>query len=251
MVRPSSKKSEKIEKAQENDETKERKRLKQLAFSKNLLSQTTVKSSALLNPSKLVCRHHGVDVIKKGQRKNKFLFSFPGLLAPISGGKMGELKDLGTKNPILYVDFPQGRMKLFGTIVYPKNKYLTMQFGRTAKSVMCEDIFESMIVFSDAWWIGKIEENPDELQLEFPRELNEGKQPEYDFKGGAGAMSEEKSGVDKVRKEHVHPVSPESESKDVISVDSDPLLQKNLNGGNELTPVRQSARTAGKKFNFP
>ncbi|XP_068645838.1 DNA-binding protein RHL1 isoform X2 [Aristolochia californica] len=250
MVRPSSKKGEKIEKPQGNDDSKERRRLKELAFSKNLLSQTPTKSSTPLNPSKLVCKHHGVDVIKKGQRKNKFLFSFPGLLAPVSGGKIGELKDLGTKNPILYMDFPQGRMKLFGTIVYPKNKYLTLHFGRTAKSVMCEDIFESMIVFSDARWIGKTEENPDELQLEFPKELSESKQPEYDFKGGAGAMPEEKSGVNKVRKEQVQPVSPESDSKDVISVDSDPSSQKNLNERMELTPVRHSARTAGKKFKF-
>ncbi|KAJ8644294.1 hypothetical protein MRB53_006042 [Persea americana] len=37
-----------------------------------------------------------------------------------------------------------GRMKLFGTIVYPKNKYLTLQFARGEKQVTCEDCFENM-----------------------------------------------------------------------------------------------------------
>lgn len=87
----------------------ERLRLKKLAFSKNILSQTQPKvgSSAALGPSKTVIKHHGKDILRKSQRKNKYLFSFPGLLGSISGGKIGELKDLGTKNPILYLDFPQ------------------------------------------------------------------------------------------------------------------------------------------------
>jgi hypothetical protein len=45
-----------------------------------------------------------------GQRKNRFLFTFPGLLAFIaSGGCIGELADLETKNPVLYIEFPQCR----------------------------------------------------------------------------------------------------------------------------------------------
>lgn len=90
-----------------NPEATERKRLKTLAFSNNILSQTPAKPLSPLMPSKMVAKHHGKDVVKKSQRKNKFLFSFPGLLAPIAGGKIGDLKDLGTKNPVLYLDFPQ------------------------------------------------------------------------------------------------------------------------------------------------
>ena len=34
--------------------------------------------------------------------------SFPGLLAPVNGGgKIGELKDLSSKSPVFYLDFPQ------------------------------------------------------------------------------------------------------------------------------------------------
>ena len=89
-----------------------RKRLKKLAFTNNILSETQAKPQAYLSPSATVLKHHGKDIVKKSQRKNRFLFSFSGLLAPVSGGKIGELKDLGTKNPILYLDFPQVRLFL-------------------------------------------------------------------------------------------------------------------------------------------
>lgn len=91
-----------------NPVTIERKRLKSLAFSNNILSETQSRSSIHLNPSSILAKHHGKDIIKKSQRKSsRYLFSFPGLFAPIAGGKIGDLKDLGTKNPILYLDFPQ------------------------------------------------------------------------------------------------------------------------------------------------
>ncbi|KAB1213154.1 DNA-binding protein RHL1 [Morella rubra] len=141
----SSKEEERETSREPNPELRERKRLKRLAFADSILSETPAKVDSPLSPSKAVIKHHGKDILKRSQRKNKFLFSFPGLLAPTSGGKIGELKDLGTKNPVLYLDFPQGRMKLFGTIVYPKNRYLTLQFSRGGKNVMCEDYFDNMV----------------------------------------------------------------------------------------------------------
>lgn len=106
MVKASSSKKQPIA---ETPEATERKRLKKLALKNNLLSDTPAapKSYVPLSPSKQVIKHHGKDILRKSQRKNRFLFSFPGLLAPISGGKIGELKNLGSKNPILYLDFPQ------------------------------------------------------------------------------------------------------------------------------------------------
>jgi hypothetical protein len=38
-------------------------------------------------------------------------------------------------------------MKLFGTILYPTNRYLTLQFSRGGKSVTCEDYFDNMVGF--------------------------------------------------------------------------------------------------------
>ncbi len=55
----------------------------------------------------------------------------------------GSLAQLDTKNPVMYVDFPEGRLKLFGTLCFPKNKYLALKFG--PKEVLCEDVFENMV----------------------------------------------------------------------------------------------------------
>ncbi|XP_062112800.1 DNA-binding protein RHL1 isoform X2 [Humulus lupulus] len=244
MAGPAKKKKKVAEAAAEaNPETTERKRLQNFAFSNNMLSDIPAKPNSLLSPSKMLIKHHGRDIVKKSQRKNRFLFSFPGLLAPIGGGKIGELKDLGSKNPILYIDFPQGRMKLFGTIVYPKNRYLTVQFPRGGKNVMCEDYFDNMIVFSDAWWIGSQADNPEEGRLDFPKELTDGQHAEYDFKGGAGgAACANKQGGHKTgitnREE-----TPEPSTDDDLSEGENKDLMKS-------TPVRQSSRTAGKRFKF-
>ncbi|GLT60687.1 hypothetical protein SLA2020_334430 [Shorea laevis] len=241
MARPSSSKKEDVQ----NPEATERRRLKKLAIRNNILSETPVKCSTPLSPSNQVVKHHGKDILRKSQRKNRFLFSFPGLLAPIAGGKIGELKDLGTKNPILYLDFPQGQMKLFGTIVYPKNRYLTLQFSKGGKNVMCEDYFDNMIVFSDAWWIGKKEENPEESQLDFPKGMTEGQPMDFDFKGGAGLASVKEKGVPRTEVKYQETQSPEPESEDDFSDDA-----KNLKDKMEVTPTRHSARTAGKNFKF-
>ncbi|XXG56955.1 hypothetical protein AAC387_Pa03g4243 [Persea americana] len=144
MARPKKPVAEDEERSQLDPTIEKRKRLKSLALSRNLLSNAPSKPISPHNPSNLILKHQGRDIIKKGQRKNKFLFSVPGLLAPVSAGKIGKLKDIGTKNPVLYIDFPQGRMKQFGTIVYPKNKYLTLQFAKGVKKVTCEDCFENM-----------------------------------------------------------------------------------------------------------
>lgn len=234
---------------EENAEAEERKRLKKLAFKNNILSeaQATASGSHALNPSATVVKHHGKDILRKSQRsgKNRYLFSFPGLLGPISGGKVGELKDLGTKNPVLYLDFPQGQMKLFGTIVYPKNRYLTLQFSKTGKNVTCEDYFDNMIVFSDAWWIGKKGENPEEARLEFPKEMDMEQVENYDFKGGAGGTNDRKPDSIKTAKKVVEQQSPKLELEEDSS-DSQNKSREFL----ELTPSRKSARTAGKTFKF-
>ncbi|WVZ14407.1 hypothetical protein V8G54_011973 [Vigna mungo] len=246
MARGKAKKKEEEDTEIINPETLERKKLKSLAFSNNILSETPASSSVLLKPSSVVAKHHGKDIIKKSQRKSsRYLFSFPGLIAPLAGGKIGDLKDLGTKNPVLYLDFPQGQMKLFGTIVYPKNRYLTLQFPKGGKSVMCEDYFDNMIVFSDAWWIGRKDENPEEAKLDFPKEFYEGHQAEYDFKGGAGAASVVNQGVPRSRIQHAEPESPKTPSESEFS-DSELNLEDTKGPG----PSRHSTRTAGKSYKF-
>lgn len=55
----------------------------------------------------------------------------------------GSLAQLDSQNPVMYIDFPLGRLKFLGTIVFPKNKYMLLKFGQ--KDVLCEDIFENMV----------------------------------------------------------------------------------------------------------
>ncbi|ESQ30706.1 hypothetical protein EUTSA_v10011620mg [Eutrema salsugineum] len=232
-------------------ESKQRKKLKTLALDNNLLSDSPARCVSSLKPSKQVLKHHGTDIIRKSQRKNRFLFSFPGLLAPISGATIGDLDRLSTKNPVLYLNFPQGRMKLFGTILYPKNRYLTLQFSRGGKNVLCDDYFDNMIVFSESWWIGTKEENPEEARLDFPKELSQAEQTEFDFRGGAGAAASVKTlATPETGSQPTETDSPEVEMEEVLSEDGEFLDDKIQVTPVQVTPVRQSQRNSGKKFNF-
>uniref|UniRef100_A0A0E0E805 DNA-binding protein RHL1 n=1 Tax=Oryza meridionalis TaxID=40149 RepID=A0A0E0E805_9ORYZ len=229
-------------KAAGDAEADERCRLRSLAFSNGLLQRgEPAAPRSALTPSTSVSRLQGRDIVRRGgQRKSRFLFSFPGLLAPAaaaSGGRVGELTDLGTKNPLLYLDFPQ----LLGTHVYPKNKYLTLQMSRSTKGVVCEDVFESLIVFSEAWWIGTKEENPQELKLDFPKEFqNDGAVADSDFKGGAGASCDEAVTINKPPKETTTgSLSPKIESDFDSSEDSDLKDEDNTQSTSQAHSVRQ------------
>ncbi|KAL6280701.1 hypothetical protein ACE6H2_017582 [Prunus campanulata] len=122
-------------------------------------------------------------------------------------------------------------------------------------------MFMSQIVFSYAWWIGTQAENPEEAQLDFPKELTEvcrvdrmyisffddplsgmcwfqGQHAEYDFKGGAGSTSANKQSVHKNETTYVEEHSPNVKVEDNVSDDGNKDLMR-------ATPVRHSARTAG------
>ncbi|RXH77139.1 hypothetical protein DVH24_023413 [Malus domestica] len=204
MARTSSSKKRKHEddegaEAEAEPEVAQRKRLKALAFSNNQLSEIPAKPRAPLTPSNGVLKQHGKDIVKKSQRKNKFLFSFPGLLAPIGGG--------------------------------------------SDEVVWDSCVPQEQIVFSDAWWIGTKDENPEEAQLDFPKELTEGQHSEFDFQGGAGSTSAKKQSDSKNETTYVEEYSPHNKVEDNLSDEENNELMK-------ATPVRHSARTAGKKFKF-
>lgn len=62
------------------------------------------------------------------------------------------LSNLDSKNPVLYLEFPGcGRLKLFGTLLFPTNKYMVLRLpSRSSEKgggVVCEDVFESMVRF--------------------------------------------------------------------------------------------------------
>ncbi|KAG5536021.1 hypothetical protein RHGRI_023721 [Rhododendron griersonianum] len=172
MVRGGKKEAEKNA-AAANPEAEERKRRKRVAFSKGILSEAPAKAStaALLSPSKTVTNHHGKDILRKSQRKNREMFE--------TGGAVGQFRERGGEE--------------------------TKDSGR------------ENIVFSEAWWIGRKEENPEEARLELPRELSEAHDEGYDFKGGAGAPSETKQGVKKAGLKYAEQESPKTDLEDDFS----------------------------------
>ena len=44
----------------------------------------------------------------------------------------------------MYLDFEAGRLKLLGTLAFPKARYLVLRPGPN-EHVLCEDVFESVI----------------------------------------------------------------------------------------------------------
>ena len=115
----------------------------------------------------------GKDLVKRARSvKGRFLFAFGGLLQAFAPGRFGALAGLDSPHPVLYVEFPQGRLKLFGDLVFPKaTNYalLNVDDHRNRKDqVLIEEVFESLVVFSEAWWVGTAEENPEERRLPVP-----------------------------------------------------------------------------------
>ncbi|CAM6100265.1 unnamed protein product [Calypogeia fissa] len=236
--------------SEEQESIRESKRLRELAVSRGLLSRSKANPVAPLLPTKTIRKCDGKDIVKKGNRKTKYLFAFPGLVAPVAGGKLGELTHLDSRNPVFCIDFPQGRLKLFGTIVYPKNKYLTMHFAPGRGDIVCEECFESIVVFPDAWWIGTKEENPEELKLPMPSNLQQEKHTEFDFKGGAGRLQSsnvtpEVNQVDTVKHD---PQSPEQQFPVDRSQEESSSSMEIFAAENQ--PVRRSARKSAEKFNY-
>ncbi|GAQ83049.1 hypothetical protein KFL_001340030 [Klebsormidium nitens] len=236
----------------------ESKRLRDRAVSKGSLARAKASPADSLSASKAILRCNGKDIVKRGHRKNKYLFSFPGLLAPVAGGQLGELAQLDTKNPVMYFSFPEGRLKLFGTLVYPKNKYLTLHFSKGAGNIACEDCFENMVVFSEYWWIGSKEENPNEERLDMPesltkRSLHEG----VDFSGGAARQP------DTTAKAHPEataskPAEPDPDDQEEEggtagpdALDSEAEIARTAQDDQKGAAARRkSSRTAGRSFRF-
>lgn len=50
--------------------------------------------------------------------------------APPHYRAQGTLAQLDSRNPVMYIDFPEGRLKLFGTLTFPRNKRVGAAAGR-------------------------------------------------------------------------------------------------------------------------
>ena len=118
----------------------------------------------LLHPSKelrQLTSARSVAVTKKAKAaasKPRYLLMLPGKFAPMEGGDIGTIERLDTPNPEMYLDFPRGgpdgqggKLRLRGTILHPRSKYLTLM--PKAGELVCDEAFDNIIVFSEAAWM--------------------------------------------------------------------------------------------------
>ncbi|EWM21784.1 dna-binding protein rhl1 [Nannochloropsis gaditana] len=117
-------------------------------------------------------RWDGCDIVRKGAKKTRYVFLLPAIMTITqAGGKLGTIALMDTETPVLYLDFPQGRMKCQGRIVRPEVRLLPLAF-EGKRSVTCKDLVNTLVVFSKVWWIGTEKENPEEKPWPFPKEMN-------------------------------------------------------------------------------
>ena len=127
-----------------------------------------------MDASEALMKRDGKDVYKKSSaKKARYAMLFPGQLSAIKEGKIGEMREMHTQSPVVYLDFGVGRMKLLGSIVRPTStRYFTLN-AKSKDRMNLEEWFDSVIVFPSWYWIGTREENPEEKPLPMPEALGD------------------------------------------------------------------------------
>ena len=169
------------------------------AIDGRLLSRERASASAEdeLDASEALLKRDGKDIYKKSAtRKNRYAMIFPGHLSALKEGRLGEMREMHTQEPVVYLDFPLGRLKLLGTIVRPKTtRYFTLN-AKSKDRMNMEEWFDSVIVFSSWFWIGTAEENPEEKPKALPTELgNLAGEPEVDWDSSVAANKAKPTGT--------------------------------------------------------
>jgi hypothetical protein len=58
----------------------------------------------------------------------------------------GTLAQLDSPNPVFYLNFPAGRLKFNGTLLFPANKYMVLRLGGgPGGAALAEDVFENIV----------------------------------------------------------------------------------------------------------
>lgn len=68
----------------------------------------------------------------------------------------------------------KGRLKCTGRTVHTKGRFFTLYGDKAvgrATRMDCRDVFDSVVFFSKACWVGKKEDNPSEEPLPLPESL--------------------------------------------------------------------------------
>lgn len=126
---------------------------------------TLLESSAPISFSRVpapLSKSDGADIVKRNaSRKKKYLFIFPGTLSLPPGAKIGELKGLDTRAPVLLIEVGRGRLLLKGCLVFPRNAFIALKGGRAkGKPLHVVGNFETLVVFSEWAWVGNDASNP-------------------------------------------------------------------------------------------
>ena len=66
----------------------------------------------------------------------------------------GTLAQLDSQTPVMYLDCPGGRIKLFGRLTFLRNKYISLRVG--ASQAWCEDIFDMLVRPQLMWCWGTV-----------------------------------------------------------------------------------------------
>lgn len=116
--------------------------------------------------------YNGKDIIKRPERsrRKKAVFILPASITLTGRGKLGTVTKMDTGFPVMYIDFPSGRIKLEGRLVEPKNSLMPLSFKKGG-GVVVKGAIQTLIVFSKTSWIGTAEENPDETPMPMPEKV--------------------------------------------------------------------------------
>ena len=76
------------------------------------------------------------DIIKKNTtKKNDYIFVFPGNFKSLECGSLGYLDRLDSEFPVLYLDFPQGRLKMQGILVSLKDQLVALNIRPQGENI--------------------------------------------------------------------------------------------------------------------
>lgn len=139
--------------AEEEERNKEHDELQQAGWNCGVVSSTRwMSTTPLPGVPKPLMQANAKDIVKRGSlRKGRVMCVFADSIRPLKGGTLGTLKNLDTKCPCMDMEFPEGILRFHGTLMFPQNKYLSLKVGNS--DVLCEDVFESAILFSKVEWI--------------------------------------------------------------------------------------------------
>ena len=200
-----------------------------------------------MDASEALLKRDGKDVYKKSSaKKARYAMLFPGQLSATKEGRIGEMREMHTQSPVVYLDFAMGRMKLLGSIVRPTStRYFTLN-AKSKDRMNLEEWFDSVIVFPSWYWIGTREENPEEKPLPLPEALGDlAGAPETDWRASVAAETSGKTTTTTTTTTTSMTAAAAAKGANATT-DTKENAANDANGGRR--PRRQAATAARKKM---